>query len=62
MVYTWKKSSRSAPSSQCIETSAAARGAAVRDSKLGDRSPLLHLNTSQYASFIAAVRRDHFTS
>ncbi|WP_295147347.1 MULTISPECIES: DUF397 domain-containing protein [unclassified Saccharopolyspora] len=60
MTYTWKKSSRSAPSEQCVETSPAPQGAAIRDSKLGDDSPILALSGRQFIAFTNAVKDDRF--
>lgn len=60
MAHRWKKSSRSQPSEQCVETSPAPQGAAIRDSKLGDDSPILALNGRQFAAFTNAVKDDRF--
>jgi hypothetical protein len=53
----WRKSSFSGSGNACVEVAdLAAGGQAVRDSKLGDDSPVLRFGTAQLAALAAAVR------
>jgi hypothetical protein len=53
----WRKSSFSGSGNACVEVAdLAAGGQAVRDSKLGDDSPVLWFTTAQLAALAAAVR------
>lgn len=49
----WVKSSASSDQGQCVEL---ANGGRVRDSKLGEDSPVLTVTPLQLAAFIAGVR------
>ena len=60
MTHRWQTSSLSQPSEQCVETSPAPQGAAIRDSKLGDDSPILALSGRQFIAFTNAVKDDRF--
>ena len=51
----WRKSSRSAAQGQCVETRMAA-SFEVRDSKLGDASPVLAMSAGDFAGLLTAVR------
>ncbi|MFG3341159.1 DUF397 domain-containing protein [Glycomyces sp. NPDC048151] len=53
----WRKSSRSSNSadSACVEARAAERGFQVRDSKLGEGSPIFDLKTADFAGLLKAA-------
>ncbi|TWJ07682.1 uncharacterized protein DUF397 [Stackebrandtia albiflava] len=53
----WRKSSRSGGSGgSCVEARLNAGGPEVRDSKLGDDSPILSLNRSDFLALLDSVR------
>ncbi|MFC7342876.1 DUF397 domain-containing protein [Saccharopolyspora griseoalba] len=52
----WFKSSYSAANTQCVEAAFAADRRLVRDSKLGDESPVLAFDPSQWRAFTARLR------
>ncbi|PRY62249.1 DUF397 domain-containing protein [Glycomyces artemisiae] len=55
----WRKSSKSSgdSNSQCVEARPAASGFQVRDSKLGDASPIFDLQTADFGSLLRAAGR-----
>lgn len=53
--YQWRKSSYSNGSGACVEIADATPGVAVRDSKLGDRSPILTASGPAWRAFLDAV-------
>lgn len=55
----WRKSSRSSSGSgnQCVEARAAEGRFEVRDSKLGEASPILDLSGTDWRSFLATSQR-----
>jgi hypothetical protein len=55
----WRKSSRSAGgvNDQCVEARRAAPMVQVRDSKLGDGSPILSTSSADWLGFLAAVAK-----
>lgn len=55
----WRKSSLSsnATDGQCVEVRQVSRAVQVRDSKLGDGSPILDASPSDWRGFLAAVAR-----
>ncbi|KAA5831298.1 DUF397 domain-containing protein [Saccharopolyspora hirsuta] len=59
---TWRKSSRSAQAGNCVEVASAGGtdAALVRDSKLGDESPVLSLSEKAFGSFVSSVKAGRF--
>lgn len=57
--YEWRKSSFSngGTNGECVEIGFAPEkaGAGIRDSKLGDRSPILHLSHTAWTQFLEAT-------
>lgn len=55
----WRKSSRSGSGSgsQCVEARALTSHLQLRDSKLGDASPILDVSSADWRGFVAHVRR-----
>lgn len=53
----WQKSSRSQPQGDCVELRQRTDAVQVRDSKLGDASPVFDLDTETYASLIEDLKR-----
>ncbi|WP_330180357.1 DUF397 domain-containing protein [Nocardia sp. NBC_01503] len=57
----WFKSSRSGPDQDCVEAAHLGGGSVgVRDSKLGDISPVLVFGPGEWDSFNAAVKGGRF--
>ena len=54
----WRRSSHSGENAQCVEVASAQTGNArlVRDSKLGENSPVLEVSPSAFAAFLHTVR------
>jgi hypothetical protein len=60
-VLQWRKSARSETPDTCVEVSDLPFGGrAVRDSKLGDGSPVLAFTAPEWAAFAAGVRDGEF--
>lgn len=54
---TWRKASRSGQQNQCVEVALNVPDmAAVRDSKLGNDSPILSLAPAQFTSLLNAIK------
>lgn len=53
----WQKSSRSAAQTDCVELRVQQGAVQIRDSKLGDASPILDLDASAYTALIADLKR-----
>ncbi|WP_447005653.1 DUF397 domain-containing protein [Saccharothrix isguenensis] len=60
--WSWRKSSRSATSGECVEIGAGDSTASVgvRDSKLGDDSPILAFAPGTVAAFVTAAKNGGF--
>jgi hypothetical protein len=56
----WRKSTRSSDQadSACVEARTIQEGFQVRDSKLGDESPILDLGTADFTGLLRAAGRD----
>jgi hypothetical protein len=53
----WQKSSRSQPQGDCVELRLGEVSVQVRDSKLGDASPVFDLDSAAYAVLLAKFKR-----
>jgi hypothetical protein len=60
--WSWRKSSRSATNGDCVEigTSAHTASVGVRDSKLGEGSPVLTFAPGAVAAFVGAAKNGGF--
>ncbi|MCA1185112.1 MULTISPECIES: DUF397 domain-containing protein [unclassified Saccharopolyspora] len=57
----WRKSSRSGQANNCVEVATNVPGGAlVRDSKLGDASPVLETTPTAMVAFLSAIRSGRF--
>jgi uncharacterized protein DUF397 len=52
----WQKSSYSGQAGSCVEVGQVADLVGMRDSKLGDASPVLTVSPSRWADFVAAIK------
>jgi hypothetical protein len=53
----WRKSSRSGDNGQCVETRSHEGVMQVRDSKLGDGSPIFYLEATDFGSLLDNLKR-----
>lgn len=53
----WKKSSRSGSQGQCVEVRQHADTVQIRDSKLGEASPILDLDPATFTALLADIKR-----
>jgi hypothetical protein len=59
--FAWRKSSGSKTINDCVEAAPLPGGGAVlRDSKLGDGSPVLSFTASEWTAFLAGARGGEF--
>jgi hypothetical protein len=59
----WIKSSRSSTNGSCVEIEGnGVGGVKVRDSKLGDQSPILTFTATEWDAFVEGVRLGELTS
>lgn len=57
----WRKSSRSGGAQQCVEVATNVPSTSlIRDSKLGDQSPILNVASSAFATFLNATANGRF--
>jgi hypothetical protein len=56
----WRKSTYSGQNGSCVELATTADGIAMRDSKLGEDSPILHFTRRELAAFLAGARAGEF--
>ena len=57
---TWRKSTFSSADGDCTEVAFAGDLIGVRDSKLGDASPILEFTQKEWRAFIAGARAGEF--
>ncbi|KAA5836054.1 DUF397 domain-containing protein [Saccharopolyspora hirsuta] len=55
----WRKSSHSTQQSACVEVAINGSSAGIRDSKLGEQSPVLLLSAPSWAAFLTKVKDGH---
>lgn len=57
----WKKSTKSSPSGDnCVEVAIDGTDVLVRDSKLGEDSPILRFTQSEWEAFVGGARDGEF--
>lgn len=56
----WIKSSRSEGGAHCVEVQRSAEGVRVRDSKLGDASPILTPSPDDWTTFLGGIHAGRF--
>jgi hypothetical protein len=56
----WRKSSRSADAGNCVEVAERPDAVLVRDSKLGDGSPVLEFARAAWDMFVVGVKAGEF--
>lgn len=61
-VQNWRKSTRSGNEGSCVEVGDGNVDIAVRDTKLGESSPILTFDSSQWRTFIVSTKADGFTA
>lgn len=58
----WRKSTYSGQGHDCVEVADNVPGTQlIRDSKLGDSSPILNVSPQAYAAFIQAIKTDRLS-
>ncbi|MGH9210922.1 MAG: DUF397 domain-containing protein [Acidimicrobiales bacterium] len=60
VIGTWRRSSFSGDSGACFEFAPSTLGVAVRDSKLGDASPVLHFTPAEMKAMLDAAKAGEF--
>ncbi|TNY38769.1 DUF397 domain-containing protein [Thermomonospora catenispora] len=55
-IRAWRKSSHSGANYTCVEVTALAARVGVRDSKQGDRAPVLRLSASAWRSLLEGIK------
>ncbi|MEU6129386.1 DUF397 domain-containing protein [Saccharopolyspora sp. NPDC047091] len=58
--FQWKTSSRSTQGGQCVQTAGRCGAALIRDSRLGDRSPVLSVAPAAFGRFVDAIKSGGF--
>lgn len=56
----WSKSSLSSGGDNCVEARLTDNGVDVRDSKLGDDSPVLSFTDGEWDAFVGGARKGEF--
>ena len=56
----WRKSSYSTNGAGCVEVAVAPGAVGIRDSKLGEDSPILAVTPADWSTFVNAVKAGHF--
>ncbi|MGH9211046.1 MAG: DUF397 domain-containing protein [Acidimicrobiales bacterium] len=56
----WRKSTYSGQNGSCVQLADLGGGVAVRDSKLGDDSPVLLFTRTELAAFLAGAKAGEF--
>lgn len=56
----WRKSSRSSGEGQCVEVARVDDTIGVRDTKLGEASPVLEFTPDEWRAFIAGMKDGEF--
>ena len=54
----YRTSSHSSGVGECTEVGSCAHGVAVRDSKLGEGSPVLKISAREWAAFLSSLRSE----
>jgi hypothetical protein len=57
-ITSWRKSSRSGNNGNCVEVRLAGGVPQIRDSKLGEDSPILDLDQHTFRAFLDALQPD----
>ncbi|WP_163511734.1 DUF397 domain-containing protein [Fodinicola acaciae] len=61
-IRNWRKSTYSGNESNCVEVGSKNVDIAVRDTKLGESSPVLAFGSAQWRTFIASTKANGFTA